>query len=169
MACPPPAMEQEKTFLAALAKSAMFTIDQGVLTLSDADNQPLLSFSIYAATPLVDTEWRVLNYNNGRRGFVANQSSQKMSARFDSEGQVAGSAGCNNYSAAYQRTEATITIGPARTTRKMCAEPKDVMRDEQEYLAALSRAVSFELDGDKLTLFDADNKRVVIFRAGHIE
>jgi heat shock protein HslJ len=69
-------------------------------------------------------------------------------------GQVSGSAGCNNYNGTYRSTRAagsnTIEFGPLATTRMMCDEP--LMDQESLYLAALESATGYTLEGFALTI-----------------
>ena len=69
-------------------------------------------------------------------------------------GQVSGSAGCNNYQGTYRSTRAagknTIEIGPLATTRMMCDEP--LMDQEGLYLAALESATEYTIEGFALTI-----------------
>jgi heat shock protein HslJ/LysM repeat protein len=66
------------------------------------------------------------------------------------DGQVAGSAGCNNYFAGFQGTDATLTIGPAGATMMACAE--EVMNQESAYLAALETVSGFQFWNGRLML-----------------
>ena len=69
-------------------------------------------------------------------------------------GQVSGSAGCNNYSGTYRSTRAagrnTIDFGPLATTRMMCDET--LMDQESLYLAALESATEYTIEGFALTI-----------------
>ena len=75
---------------------------------------------------------------------------------FDAEGKVAGSAGCNSYSAAYTAEMGLLSIGPAVATRMACAEPDAIMDQESAYLMALEQVVYYETHGDVLDLMDTD-------------
>jgi len=78
----------------------------------------------------------------------------EITATFDSdEGQVTGSAGCNHYFGAYEAGKEDLSIpGPIGATEMYCAEPEGVMNQEQEYLATLQLAESYEIDGDELII-----------------
>jgi heat shock protein HslJ len=71
-----------------------------------------------------------------------------ISARFDDEGTVSGSAGCNRYRAAYEVDGSGLTVGAAVTTMMACLPP--LMEQERAYKAALAATVSYELSGDTL-------------------
>ncbi len=120
-------------------------------------------------TLLVGTQWDVIGYNNGKGGVVSVTLGTELSALFGEDGTLAGSAGCNNYNAAYQVDDASaaegeISIGPAASTRMMCPEPEGIMEQEALYLAALETAEVFRIQGDRLQLRTAEGSLVADYR-----
>jgi heat shock protein HslJ len=162
MLCPEPAgiMEQEQAYLAALQSASTFDIEGKQLSLSGPDGQVLLSFTVREPTPLLGTTWQAISYNNGRGGVVSIILGTEITAVFDQQGTLAGSAGCNNYTAAYETDATSISIGPAASTRKFCAEPEGIMDQESQYLAALETAATYRIDGDRLELRTDDGALV---------
>jgi putative lipoprotein len=73
-----------------------------------------------------------------------------MTVKFDSEGSVAGSSGCNVFSGSYTDDGTTLSIGPLATTRRACAIP--IMQQEQAFLTALQASTQYELTSQQLTL-----------------
>ena len=71
MACPDPIMQQEFGVQDALAETATFGIDQGVLRLYDADGNILAAFAAVPNAALVGPNWVATGYNNGRGGFTS--------------------------------------------------------------------------------------------------
>ena len=90
-------------------------------------------------------------------------SGTEITVAFGGDGKVAGSAGCNDYTASYVVEDNAITFGPAATTRKMCSEPEGVVEQESACLAALELATTFQIEGDELILMNADGVRVATF------
>ena len=76
-------------------------------------------------------------------------------------GMVSGNSGINTYSAPYETSGSSLTIGPAVTT--MMASPEDIMAVEQAYLAALQQASSYTATEDSLTIFDADGSELLSY------
>jgi heat shock protein HslJ len=75
---------------------------------------------------------------------------------------VSGSAGCNTYSGPATYSDGSMTLGPEfAVTFMACDEP--IMEQEQRYLAALSRVVSYELTPDELLLQDGNGITVATF------
>jgi hypothetical protein len=94
---------------------------------------------------------------------VSSQAGTEITALFGNDATLSGSAGCNNYNAPYEVNDNKITIGPAATTRKMCAEPEGTMEQEAAYLAALGSAATYEVVGDRLELSDSAGSRVATY------
>jgi heat shock protein HslJ len=80
---------------------------------------------------------------------------------FDEE-TLSGSAGCNRYFGGYTLDENRIAIGGIGSTEMYCGEA-GVMEQEQLYLSLLGEVASARMDGDTLTLFDADGVPGLIF------
>jgi heat shock protein HslJ len=105
----------------------------------------------------------MLNYNNGREALVSALTGTEVTALFSVDGNLTGTAGCNDYRAGYQANGSNIKIGPIATTRKYCAEPEGTMEQESEYLAALESAASYRIDRQQLWLFFANNSTAAIY------
>jgi len=77
-----------------------------------------------------------------------------ITAQFDGAN-ISGSSGCNTYNGTYASTRAggpsnNISIGELITTQQACEEA--FMNQEQAYLAALSSAQSYTIQGNSLTI-----------------
>ncbi len=89
-----------------------------------------------------------------------------ITATFGEDGQVSGSAGCNNYVAAYQSRTNTLTIGTPATTRMYCAEPAGIMNQETLYLSNLEGAATYAIEGDLLMIHDTTGKTLLTYQRG---
>ena len=78
----------------------------------------------------------------------------EITAEFvSSEGAVRGSAGCNSYFGSYEMEDSQLSVpGPIAATEMYCMEPEGAMEQEQEYLAVLQLAESYEIDGNELQI-----------------
>lgn len=72
--------------------------------------------------------------------------------KFENEGRVIGSGGCNNFFGDYQAANGAITIGPIAGTKKMC--PPDIMKAEDSLVGGLQMARRFEATHTVLILRD---------------
>ena len=83
----------------------------------------------------------------------------QISAIFNSQGNLAGFGGCNNYNAPYTLTGAIlpngkgIVIGPITNTLKFCADTSD---REGTYLQTLQDATSYSVNVDQLSITNRD-------------
>jgi heat shock protein HslJ len=69
---------------------------------------------------------------------------------FGADGRAAGDAGVNRFGGAYRVEGDTIELGPFLSTRM--AGPEPAMRQERDFLAALSGRRSFAIEGDVLLI-----------------
>lgn len=163
MACPPPLMAQEQAVTDALAAAAGFSIDAGRLQIRDAAGATLLVFGARERLSLTGTRWRLVAYNNGKQAVVSADPGTAFTLQLGDDGQLAGRA-CNTYRGGFEQDgKALRLVGPIAATRMACPEP--AMAQEAAYFAALERVAAFAIDGDGLTLADADGSTLAKFRA----
>jgi heat shock protein HslJ len=84
------------------------------------------------------------------------------SATFEG-GTVAGSTGCNRFTASYTADGDALEIGQVAATRRACPPPADAV--EREYLAALERVTAWRSQKGALVLLDDDETEVLRFLA----
>jgi heat shock protein HslJ len=158
MACAEPIMKQASAYTQALSQATTYKADVKQLVLYDANGKELATFNAQS-TDLAGTAWIVTGYNNGKQAVVSTMAGTDLTANFGADGRLTGNSGCNTYSATYQIAGNKITIGPAASTKKACDQA--VMDQEQQYLAALSMAAVYRIDGSKLELRTADGALAV--------
>ena len=158
MACEEPVMVQATAYQEALAAGETFSATAEGLVLKNGAGNEVATFAA-ASQELSGTSWIVLNYNNGREAVVGVLEGTELTANFADDGQVNGTAGCNNYFAAFEADGAagTITIGQAGSTMMACSDPEGVMEQEQEFLAALASAATYRIQGNTLEMRTADD------------
>ena len=114
---------------------------------------------------LEDTSWILESY--GEIGNLTDVlADTEITVEFVSaEETVRGSAGCNSYFGDYEVEGAQLSIpGPVGATEMYCVDPEGIMDQEQEYLAILQLAESYEIDGDELMI--KCGSQVLIFSVG---
>ncbi|MFC1935145.1 META domain-containing protein [Chloroflexota bacterium] len=100
-----------------------------------------------------DTIWELESYGETGNLQTVIQDTEITAEFVSSEGTVKGSASCNSYFGSYQLEGSKLSIpGPIGATEMYCAEPEGVMDQEQEYLATLQLAESYEMDGNELRI-----------------
>ena len=109
-----------------------------------------------ASGSLVDTDW-VLATLNGEAAL----SDTQVTIRFSKDG-ISGSDGCNRYNTAYTTKGTKLTIDKnVVSTMMACAEP--IMGQAAAYIAALTGAATYKIEGGQLTLLDASGKALATF------
>jgi len=112
-------------------------------------------------TRLGGTGWTLTGYvHNGVPVQVL--SGTKVTLEFGDDGRITGSAGCNHYFASYEVKGSAITVGPAGSTEMYCTTP-GIMEQESAYLRLLGQVTSITVDGDRLTLADANGITILSF------
>ncbi len=162
MMCPEPAgvMEQASAFSAVLAATTNFSANQNQLALL-AGNQIVATFTADVQS-LAGTDWNVTMYNNGREAVVGVIEGTELTALFGDNGELSGSAGCNQFIGSFTASGNTIQIGQLGSTMRFCAEPEGTMEQEQAFLAALQSAATFRIEGDNLELRTAGDAIAVM-------
>ena len=107
---------------------------------------------------LINTRWQLSALGNE---ILDPASQQAPYLTLDSEGKVRGHAGCNGLNGSYQHDDDSLSFGAIATTRKACPD----MEGEQAFLQALKASRQFRIDGELLTLFDANNQPLAGFQA----
>jgi heat shock protein HslJ len=165
MACPEPQAGVEMPFMAALAATMAYQIEDGQLSLLNAGGQKIATFKAWQPVALKGVTWRATVYNNGRAAAVSLIDGSEITATFGTDGVLSGSAGCNHYRAAYVAKDSAMTIQTPTGTRKACTQPKGVMQQEQEYLKALTTAATYTLQGNQLELRTDQDALAALFKA----
>ena len=80
------------------------------------------------------------------------------------EGRVAGTTGCNRFSATYRVDGSSLSLGSLAMTRMACIPPRDAV--ERAMTAGLERTAGYTVTGDALELVDAEGNRVLRFGEG---
>lgn len=162
MMCPEPpgVMEQAAAFAAALAATTNFSVNQSQLALL-AGNQIVATFTADVQS-LAGSDWNVTMYNNGREAVVGVIEGTELTVLFGDNGELSGSAGCNQFIGGYTVSGNTIQIGQLGSTMRFCAEPEGTMEQEQAFLAALQSAATFRIEGDNLELRTAGDAIAVM-------
>jgi heat shock protein HslJ len=154
MACPPNVMKLADAFMTALVSARSYRISSHQLELLGADGTVLATFSAQSQS-LAGTSWLVTGINNGKDAVVSLVAGSAVTMNFATDGKVAGSGGCNNYSSTYAQDGGNLTFGSAAATHRMCAA-SGVMEQEQAFLKALESAATARMEGDRLEVRTAD-------------
>jgi polar amino acid transport system substrate-binding protein len=141
--CPPG--EGPVTYALVAANDAGQSVRrEATVTISGAPTQ----------NPLAGTGWTVTSVYDGS-AMAPVTPGAVLTVGFGTDGSVAGSAGCNSYSAAYSVDGTSLTVSAPASTSQTCSTPEGVMEQEQAFLSDLQAAAAYALSGSSLTLSDA--------------
>lgn len=165
VACPPGSRADD--FLLQLGAVVSHVATETTLVLNLRQDSGSMVFEAQPVLSLSDTSWLVQAYNNGREAVTTPLEGTQMTVKFDSEGRVSGSSGCNMFSGSYSDDGTTLSIGPLATTRLACAIP--ILQQEQAFLTALQASTQYELTSEQLTLRNPEGATQVVLLPAPVE
>lgn len=152
--------------LAAADSSADQTIDVGTLSLvavgqsSAGGPQPTRRVAPDVARDLVGV-WSVTRIDQ-----IDPVAGRAPAIEFADDGAVAGTTGCNRFTAQWTVDEGRLSVGPAATTRRACVPELNAQEAAMLVLLADAVAAAVTIDGDQLTIETTGGHRLVAVRAG---
>jgi heat shock protein HslJ len=155
MACDQPVMVQETAYQTALTGVKAYTVKGDKLTLFGPNNTEIANYKA-TSQDLAGTTWDVIGYNNGKQAVTSVIAGTQMDIQFGKDGTVSGNSGCNTYSGSYTVNGNQIQIGPLASTMMACSDPTGIMEQEQQFLAALGTAATYQIENNALELRTAD-------------
>jgi len=151
IACEGAAGKVETKYLAALTRVGRWRITGSQLTLSTRTGRRLLVYRASVGSDALRGTWDVTSLYTGN-AISSPVPGSALTLVFAGD-TVSGDSGCNSYNGPVELTGADgIALGPLASTLRACADPA-VDAQEQQYLAALGLAKTYQVTGDKLTLF----------------
>ena len=116
--------------------------------------------------PLQETNWMLESYYDGFGAVVDVIDGSEVTAVFETNNKLNGEGGCNVYNADYQLTANTvdqIIIQEPAGGQMACSNV--IMTQENTYFGQLTAVVRYEITGDKLEMYDEDDKLILVFEA----
>ncbi len=110
--------------------------------------------------------WLLESMYTGRAAPKPVLAGTTITAVFNPDGSLSGSAGCNTYNGTYTvSADNFLTISSLAVSQQFCAEPAGIMEQEQAYQAILQAASGYQADGGQLHIFSNGGKDGLIYRA----
>jgi heat shock protein HslJ len=160
IACPSGPSRVEQGYLTRLTRVATLTASGTNLTLRAADETPILQYRKAPTVEDLTGDWKATSIFTGT-ALVSPIVGTDLTAAFTADA-VSGNGGCNTFSGGVKVDGTNITIGPLASTMMACTDAA-VGTQEQQYLHALELAKTFEVVGDRLSLFRDDGGYAVTF------
>jgi heat shock protein HslJ len=111
---------------------------------------------------VLQTQWILQYFNTDAKTANQDVSSSRITLKFESDGTLSGSGGCNNYSSTYTVNGQNMTISDKLVSTMMACE-QSVMTNESLYFRLLTTVNAYALNGGKLDLIYADGHNAMTF------
>jgi len=109
--------------------------------------------SVVKKSPGVEGAWQLVALE-GLQTSVA-EGERAPVVRFDAAGvRISGYAGCNNFSASFERKDGKLKLGPIASTRRACSEPEEAL--ERAMFGALANTSTLRVVDGSLDLLHND-------------
>jgi heat shock protein HslJ len=151
IACEGAAGKVEPKYLSALARVGRWRITGTTLTLSTRAGRRLLVYRASVGADALRGSWEVTSLYTGD-AISSPVPGSALTLKFTDD-TASGDSGCNTYTGPFAVSGSDIIkLGPFASTLRACADPA-VGTQEQQYLAALDLAKTYQVTGNQLTLF----------------
>lgn len=162
----PALAEREGDFTTLMDSAWSYRLLPDRLEVVTARGEALSFVPLEEEDPVVDaTVWKLTAFvENGEESPVLEGSEITLSFEGNvvaAEGRLAGSAGCNRYSAHYRTEGDGLVMQPPVSTKMFCAEPAGVMDQEMRFLTVLMDVNGYAMDAGRLTLTTPDGRALV--------
>ena len=104
--------------------------------------------TVPAPAPIADREWNLVQLGDNSSP-LGNGGKPVTMTLASGETRASGNAGCNRYSGPYTLSGATLTFGPAISTKMACADGMEV---EAAFLGMLPNVTGYQVTDSSLTL-----------------
>ena len=111
---------------------------------------------------LAGTTWYLIAFNQAGSSKSILPGTE-ITALFDDKGTVAGSAGCNQYTATYQTTLSGLSIKSPISTKMSCSSPAGIMTQESAYLTTIQGASTYSIVNSILTIMDSNGRAILTY------
>ncbi len=129
-------------------------------------NQTAEARAMAAVTaPLVNTYWKLRQIGDGPHVNAFDNQPEAHLVLESGSGRFHGAGGCNRLHGSYQQDGRWLRLTLAGSTRMACAQGT---RMEQLFVSRLAQVSSYAVQGQKLTLSDADGRVLLRFEAVYL-
>jgi heat shock protein HslJ len=142
----------------AAPQVAETAVPEGSATVAPQATEPVTQAAAVAA--IEGTLWTLVSYADEEGETVKVLPGTEVTAQFN-DGTVGGTAGCNNYFAAYELDGNQLTVGVGGTTMMACEEA--VMVQESAYMSNLAASAAFLITGTQLQIAGADGRTLLTY------
>jgi heat shock protein HslJ len=118
-----------------------------------------------ASTAITETTWSLQSFAEPDETMTPVLDGTTITAKFLPDGTLAGSGGCNQYSARYMVKDTLIVVSQITRTGMACSSD-EIIYQEDRFYANLQDATALRLNDRILKLYGADGKLLLTFGPG---
>ncbi len=155
-------VEQDGTYASSLLNVTNYELADDTLLLYTVEDQLFLTMVPLESLPFAETTWELKFFSTEPEYWQAHLPDTLITAQYNGE-QITGTAGCNDYSASYTRSDDQLTLGELTVTQKTCDDPEGVMGQESEYLSMLATAGAVIESARTLELLTSDGTPLLLY------
>jgi polar amino acid transport system substrate-binding protein len=115
-------------------------------------------------SPLENSAWQLLFYYDGVGALVSVINGTEITALFDGNNALTGTAGCNTYNGRFISQGTQLAISNVSGTQLLCGDPPGVMDQETRYLQLLPTARTYQIVNQELTIRDGAGQVILRYR-----
>ena len=143
------------------------TTSYELLVFNTDDTTSSERIEITVSGGLTSSQWTLQSMSSPSIGLVTPLPGTQLTARFETNGDLSGSAGCNDYSGGFTAYDQALRIsGPLTSGLAFCETPAGIMEQEQAFLSLIQSAATFQISAGQLSIFDSGGNRILVFIAG---
>jgi heat shock protein HslJ len=124
------------------------------------------SIEITVLNGLTANRWVLQSYSSPQTGYQTPLPGTQITARFEANGDLSGSAGCNDYSGGFTAYDQTLRVSNLSSSQVACGDPQGIMEQEAAYLSLLSQSARFTISAGQLSVFDSAGNRILVYIFG---
>ncbi len=147
-----------KKSVVILALTSVFILGCNATSSSEQQNSSRSTNEVISV-PFEQTHWQLATLSGKKVAIQARQKRINMTFAGSDKG-VSGFSGCNRFSGGYSSDDNQLKFLPMMSTRMACHHPEN---QEMNFLMALDKVVSYQINGNELTLIDSIGNKVMTF------
>jgi heat shock protein HslJ len=124
------------------------------------------SIEIGVNNGLTASRWLLQSYSSPQTGLRTPIPGTEITARFEANGNLSGSAGCNTYNGGFTAYDQTLRNNALSASQSLCGDPEGIMEQEAMFLSLMPQAAQFTISAGQLSVFDNGGNRILVFVAG---
>lgn len=137
-----------------------------LLVINMDDSTSSQTIEITVVNGLTASRWVLQSYSSPETGYRTPIPGTELTARFESNGALSGSGGCNNYATTFTAFDEVLRVSSVGMTGALCGQPEGADQQEATFISLLQQAARFQVSAGQLSVFDKVGNRVLTFIAG---